>query len=167
MGKSSEAYDLSPWRWSEDNQPPRVEPLVEDGKWDGKSWVLINSFKLGCRIVGAGFVSDGVSRPIGFLIRRMGPLLPAALVHDEDYSLQWQTREEVDDRFWRNLIRTGVPRWKAHMAWAGVRAGGWRPWAQRKAEKEKSTTVKRNQRESLQRRQRQALRRKRRRRWRR
>ena len=85
-------------------------------------------------IIPAGFESDGVSVPRFFWRFISPPIDPrtirAGVTHDWIYRNRppgW-TRRKADAVFRRILIEDGVERWRAWLAWAGVRIGGWVAW---------------------------------------
>lgn len=84
--------------------------------------------------VPAGFESDGASVPRLFWRLVFPPTdttaLRAAVIHDWIYRTHpagW-TRAAADDLFYDLLIEDGVPRWRAWLAWSGVRLGGGSAW---------------------------------------
>ncbi len=91
--------------------------------------VLKEDFYLNGDKVKAGQRINGASVPslLHFYADDDGELFPASIVHDEDYDSnpRGRTRGEADDRFYSNMILTGVRFTKAWAAWAGVRTFGW------------------------------------------
>ena len=84
--------------------------------------------------VPVGFRSDGASVPRFFwrLVFPPGDVqaMRAAFLHDFIYRTHpagW-TRAKADDLFYDVLVADGVPKWRAWMAWAGVRLGGGSAW---------------------------------------
>ena len=86
--------------------------------------------------VPAGFASDGASVP-RFFWRLVFPpgdqkALKAAFVHDFLYRTHpegW-TREAADLLFLKLLLKEGMPKFRAVLAWLGVRLFGGRAWQQ-------------------------------------
>ena len=84
--------------------------------------------------VPAGFRSDGASVP-RFFWRLVFPpgdalALRAAILHDWIYRTHpagWD-RAKADALFRDVLIADGVPKWRARLAWLGVRIGGGAAW---------------------------------------
>lgn len=85
-------------------------------------------------VVPVGFKSDGASVP-RFFWRLVFPpgdtqALRAAFLHDFIYRTHpagW-TRAQADALFRDVLIADGVPKWRAWLAWSGVRIGGAKAW---------------------------------------
>jgi len=85
-------------------------------------------------VVPVGFESDGASVP-RFCWRLVFPpgdplALRAAFLHDFIYRTHpagW-TRAQADALFRDVLIADGVPKWRAYLAWSGVRIGGAKAW---------------------------------------
>lgn len=81
-----------------------------------------------------GFVYDKASVPPfvwWWLPRDDKHVLIAALVHDYLYEMQkiankWIVRKEADGHFLGIILQSGMRATKAHAAYVGVRAGGWR-----------------------------------------
>ena len=85
-------------------------------------------------VIPAGFMSDGASVPrfLWWFLPPWGDRATfAALLHDyllnrlqgfEPGGPILLTRKECDDQFLAALLALGVPSWRAHIAWAGVRA---------------------------------------------
>lgn len=73
------------------------------------------------------FVTDLASLPRGVrsFYSRTGRSRYAAVVHDYLYSIKWATRKECDRVFKELLIASGLTRYRAHLFYLGVRAGGW------------------------------------------
>lgn len=76
----------------------------------------------------AGFTFDGASIP-RFLWSTVGhPMSPryleAGLIHDYLYRTGKESRKIADYTFYKMLRHWGVPRWRAWLMWAGVRAFG-------------------------------------------
>jgi len=97
----------------------------EDG-----TWRLLEAYTLGEITVPPDFVLDGASVPKIFCwyADEEGAALPAAIIHDYEYSVKEASRREADARFYRNLVGAGIRRSKAWVMWAAVRAGGWAAW---------------------------------------
>ena len=84
--------------------------------------------------VPVGFRSDGASVP-RFFWRLVFPpgdaqALRAAFLHDWIYRTHpegWD-RKKADDLFYDVLVADGVPKWRAYLAWSGVRLGGSAAW---------------------------------------
>ena len=84
--------------------------------------------------VPVGFESDGASVPRFFwrLVFPPGDVqaLRAAFLHDFIYRTHpegWD-RAKADDLFYEVLVADGVPKWRAWLAWSGVRLGGASAW---------------------------------------
>lgn len=83
-------------------------------------------------LVQYGYECDGASIP-RWLWPLCGdpfvePRIRAAIVHDWMYESVAVTRKVADETYYRNLVRLGVPRWKAAVEYAFVRAFGGRHW---------------------------------------
>ena len=121
---------------------PDIRP-IEDGKYR-----LAADYKLGYGanrfVIRQGFIHDGASVPrlVWTLtgLRPDGLLRAAALIHDALYQYLGKlptfwiypyrayTRGECDLAFYDIMRAAGVSRWKANLAYYGVRAGGWNSW---------------------------------------
>lgn len=84
--------------------------------------------------VPAGFSYDGASVPRFFWRLIFPPVHPksrrAALFHDFIYRTHpegW-TKAEADELFYHLLIEDGVPKWRAWLAYQGVKWGGYYAW---------------------------------------
>ncbi len=90
-----------------------------------------------------GFRHDGASIPrIAWTISGLTPdglLRAAALLHDALYRYAGRmpesmgpaieiSRSDADTAFYELMVEAGVPRWRAWVAWAGVRVGGRWSW---------------------------------------
>lgn len=90
---------------------------------------------LGEIVVKAGFRTDFASVPgwvlLPGIVPRVGRIRWAAVVHDWIYrGHEWRrfTRAQADRILYDAAIECGLPRWRARVAWAGVRLGGWAVW---------------------------------------
>ena len=100
----------------------------------GNVFTLLEELRWGGITVPAGFESDGASVP-RFFWRLVFPpgdsqALRAAIIHDYIYRKQpegWG-REEADRLFCDILVADGVPKWRARLAYRGVRLFGERSW---------------------------------------
>ena len=86
--------------------------------------------------VKAGFRTDFASVPgwvlLPCIVPRDGRIRWAAVVHDWIYrGHEWRrfTRAQADRILYDAAIECGLPRWRAWVAWDGVRLGGWSVWA--------------------------------------
>ncbi len=77
--------------------------------------------------VPAGYITDQASIPsfiLPIIVSRTGDISMAAVPHDYGYTDldhgDWK-KSEVDMLFRDAMIEAGVPRWRAYIAWAGVR----------------------------------------------
>ena len=110
----------------------RVEVHHADER--GNVYTLLEDLHWGNIIVSAGFESDGASVP-RFFWRVVFPpgdadALRAAFFHDYIYRKQpegW-TRAKADNLFYNLLVAEGVPKWRARLAYWGVRLFGSRCW---------------------------------------
>ena len=117
----------------------KIEVHKEDAR--GNVFRLLEPLETSDFVIPSGFESDGASVP-RVLWRLIFPpidpvALPAAVVHDYIYRHQpegW-TRSRADALFRRLLIDDGVARWRAWLAWLGVRIGGSWAWERSKFEK--------------------------------
>lgn len=117
----------------------KIEVHKEDAR--GNVFRLLEPLDTSDFVIPVGFESDGASVP-RVLWRLIFPpidpvALPAAVVHDYIYREQpegW-TRDRADTLFLRLLIADGVARWRAWLAWLGVRIGGWAAWESARFEK--------------------------------
>lgn len=84
--------------------------------------------------VPAGFEHDGASVPR--VVWTLSGLVPdgliraAALAHDYVYrgNVRSLTRRQADAMLHDLMVEAGISRWRAYVAWAGVRVGGWAAW---------------------------------------
>lgn len=79
-------------------------------------------------VVEAGYLSDGMSCP-RVCWSLVSPAIDnrtirAAIGHDWLYENHVCTRKEADDWFYDNMVADGFPKFRAYMAWLGVRIGG-------------------------------------------
>jgi hypothetical protein len=113
--------------------PLRLQ-LVEG---DGEKWILdapfIYSSDVLDRIVTVpeGFTTDLASVPrlpvVYLLTGATGN--EAAVVHDFLYTTRPCSRKDADEVFYEAVLASGVPKWRAWIMWAGIRAGGSSHWA--------------------------------------
>lgn len=97
--------------------------LLEEVEWDGI-------------IVPAGFITDfaSIPRPVKALINPVGRIRAGALVHDYLYHVRGElpdrklTRRECDQIFLTIMKYSDMPFIKRHLAYRGVRLGGWLFW---------------------------------------
>ena len=117
----------------------KVEIHKEDER--GNVFRLLEPLETSEFTVPAGFESDGASVPRLFWRLVFPPTdpvaLPAAVIHDWLYREQPEggTRSRADDLFRRLLVADGIPRWRAWLAWLGVRIGGGAAWEKAAFEK--------------------------------
>ena len=94
-----------------------------------------------------GFVTDFASFPLGILLKSPGGKWDKpAVVHDLLYKRGWIERDkhrvtlerkDCDDIFKEAMQVAGVDWFRRQIIYAGVRIGGWKPWAKyRKADHE-------------------------------
>ena len=81
-------------------------------------------------IVPAGFETDFASVPrLPLMYLLAGDTAhEAAVIHDYLYRINGISRREADALFYRIMLETGEPRWRAWMMYSAVRVGGWRTW---------------------------------------
>lgn len=98
-------------------------------------------------VIPAGFESDGASVPRFFWRIIFPPLdhraIRAGVAHDWIYRNQppgW-TRKDADRMFRQFLIEDGLPKFRARLAYWGVRLGGWRAWNENAAVKKTAQAV--------------------------
>lgn len=101
--------------------------------WDGKPPKGYRS--VGPTTVPRGFTTDLASIPqaLRSVLDRNGVSRRPAVLHDWLYALQPCRRSLADATLRAALIADGETPFRAWVYWAGVRAGGWRPWAAHKA----------------------------------
>lgn len=123
-----------------DQLPPALFPYGLALVWVAASvWVLSAPFayrsrQFGTIYVPAGFETDLISTPaIGrLLVRRDGPELPAAIIHDWLYTrasagaYPYLSRRRADGVFLEAMRRSGVAWWRRSLVYAAVRVGGFR-----------------------------------------
>jgi len=110
----------------------RVEVHRADDR--GNVYTLLEDLRWGNITVPAGFESDGASVP-RFFWRLVFPpgdadALRAAILHDyiyREHPAGW-TRADADRLFYMILVADGVPKFRALLAYWGVRLFGWRSW---------------------------------------
>lgn len=115
--------------------------VLESDSGEGMAWTVREPFIYSSDhlrmhiIVPAGFQTDLASVPrlpvVYLLTGATGN--EAAVVHDWLYSTQPCARADADEVFYEACIVAGMPRWRAWLMWAGVRAGGRSHWADRPA----------------------------------
>ena len=98
----------------------------------GENWVLLNDFKYewprgGLTLtVPKGYVTDQASIPaliLPIIVNDTGNISRAAVPHDFTYTdLAGLWRKKDADLMFRDaMIEAGVPKWRAFIAWAGVK----------------------------------------------
>lgn len=89
--------------------------------------------------VPAGFVTDFASIPRGLwnLLPVHGRQDKAAVLHDFLYAHNGVTRAEADALFREAMEAEGVGKVARNLMYAGVRAGGWKPWNKYRAADQK------------------------------
>jgi hypothetical protein len=102
-----------------------VTPLVYDS-------ALLNR----TLIVPVGFETDlaSVPRPLWNILPPFGSYSSAAVVHDFLYKFNGVTRQQADAVLNEAMQVQKVGHWTRWTIWAGVRAGGWKPWNAYRAE---------------------------------
>lgn len=77
-------------------------------------------------MVPANSETDLASIPVGLrnVFNRLGPGIPAAVIHDDLYKRRAYTRKRCDEMFYEALRDCGLPKWKAKPYYWGVRLGG-------------------------------------------
>lgn len=133
-------------------RPPRVRlELLADGIHRRVTRrVLLTDGKGNWFEVPRNFVTDFASVPVAF--RRLidparGKHVWAAIGHDylyENHVGLGVTREFADRWFKDAMDYYGTPGWREHVAWLGVRAGGWKPWRDYETGKLKNSNDKLN-----------------------
>lgn len=85
-------------------------------------------------MVPRGFITDlaSIPRALRWWFDPNGTSRDAAVLHDFLYCIHYTTRGEADALFLEALQACGVPWGVRHLMYAGVRAGGWVYWDQRK-----------------------------------
>lgn len=85
--------------------------------------------------VQVGFETDFASVPgyvlLPGIVPRIGPVRKAAVVHDWIYrghEVSRFTRRQADKIFLDAALECGMARWRAWVAYIGVRLGGWASW---------------------------------------
>jgi hypothetical protein len=104
-------------------------------RWiDGYRWLVVHEFYLRIDgeeyVVPAGYVTDGVSDPWLFrrVVPKLGPHLPAAVVHDYLYDQATTTKAKADWVFLQILKELGIPLWQRWPMWLAVRLFGRGKW---------------------------------------
>ena len=99
----------------------------------GKDWKLLKPFRYvwvrnGAIItVPKGYITDQASVPsviLPMIVDNTGDISKAAVPHDYGYTHlrdSWK-KSTVDLMFRDAMIESGVPKWRAYVAWMGVRA---------------------------------------------
>ncbi len=88
--------------------------------FDGYEWIILK-----------GFVSDGLSSPRfswSIASKFSGDTLPAALIHDANYSSKLLSRKVSDNIFYKMLLTNGVEKGRARVYWIIVRLFGFMAW---------------------------------------
>lgn len=94
--------------------------------FEGYEWII---FK--------GFVCDGVSSPKfswSIASKFAGDTLPAALIHDANYSAELLPRKVADNIFYKMLLANGVEKGRAKLYWITVRLFGYFVWKKHTSE---------------------------------
>ena len=111
-----------------------VKVEVHEADELGNVFKLLEPLRHGDLVVPEEFESDGASVP-RFFWRVVFPpgdsqAMRAAILHDYIYRTHpegW-TRERADDFFYDQLVADGVPKWRAKLAYWGVRLFGGGSW---------------------------------------
>jgi hypothetical protein len=93
--------------------------------------LIYESALLGRRVtVPAGFKTDlaSIPRVLQNLLPKVGKYDRPAVVHDFLYQFNGVTRGQADAVLNEAMTVLGVGRWPRWPIYAGVRAGGWKPW---------------------------------------
>jgi hypothetical protein len=113
----------------------RLTP-IENGKWrlvDTLDYGTADGFLIR---IPKGFKTDLASIPrlLRPLFQVNGNHRQAAVLHDYLYAKKGRllvikkTRAECDLMFFKAMLQSGVPVWKARLMYFGVRVGGWASW---------------------------------------
>ena len=89
-------------------------------------WRVNESWKLSHYTVPTGFISNAASvyRWLWWLFTPAGELFEASIAHDYAYHSKVVSRELADIMFYKLMLLYGVPKWRAKLAYFGVRLGG-------------------------------------------
>ena len=100
--------------------------------WTVDEPFVFDSPALGVTItVPRGFLTDLASvprLPVIYLLTGATGDEPA-VIHDFLYTTKPCTRAQADAVFYEAAIACGMPRWRAWLMWAGIRAGGASHWS--------------------------------------
>lgn len=125
---------------------PPLLPLKDGIHWKAMSFMRYYEGEEGseCYVeVPAGAITDLASIPRIFraIFSPWGRYGPAAIVHDQLYTDKQMvvkgviapiTRKKADDIFLEAMGVLEVPMWQRYTIYAGVRAGGWMAWNDKK-----------------------------------
>lgn len=101
-------------------------PRLHVVKIGPRHWKLIFDFDNPFQVVPAGFVFDGASVPrmLWSFLDPAGEAFEAACVHDYFYETGLKTKDYADKAFRSMLLRYGVDKKKAEVAYRAVRRFG-------------------------------------------
>jgi len=103
--------------------PPSLSP-IRRRHW----WVLNQTWEYDGIVIPQWFVTDFDTVPhIPFIFAMYkGRSRIAALIHDFLYALSDRPRKDIDELFYKHMLKDDVPKWIAWPMYIGVRAFGWR-----------------------------------------
>jgi hypothetical protein len=110
--------------------------LLEAGEREGSAWTVRAPFIFESLVldrtvtVPEGFATDLASVPrLPLVYLATGATgNEAAVIHDYLYETRAASRAKCDEVFREAAICSGMPRWRAWLMWAGIRAGGGFHW---------------------------------------
>ena len=106
---------------------------------EGENWKVLTKFRYvwdreGIVIeVPSGYITDQASVPsivLPIIVNDTGNIAKAAVVHDFGYTdlMDVMTKKEVDRMFYDAMLEAGVPKWRARIAYTGVRMNWVKAW---------------------------------------
>lgn len=100
--------------------------ILKVTKINRRKWKVLEAWDAKYGIVNADFESDGASIPwyMLWLMRPAGDLFEAAIFHDHCYKYATKTKSFADKAFYNIALNYGCPKWKAKLAYIGVKIGG-------------------------------------------
>ena len=113
-----------------DYKPLIVEGRLKRNKLEMESSMAWKSSDGRLVTILAGFITDLASLPwiaLLFLVK-LGRHQRAAVLHDQLYRSQVESRAWSDNEFNKAMRQDDVATWRRRIIYAGVRAGGWAAW---------------------------------------
>lgn len=99
---------------------------IEIKHLNNKWWEVAKDYSYGDITIPKGFKTDLASIPriLWTICPPFGNYTTAAIIHDNAYSVKYNTRKQADKEFRDNCIKLGVSKWKANLFYRTVRMFG-------------------------------------------